>query len=315
MEFVNDVAPALDQGIETHAIYTDFSKAFDLIDHDLLLQKIGRLGIHGSLLRWCESYLRNRTQLVALKGYYSSQKPILYGVPQGSHMGPLFFLIFINDLAYTINCNFQMYADDLKLYKAVSEAAHVHVLQSELNKVNDWCRANRMVLNCNKCFYIKFTRKKISMPATYILNGVTLKESKETRDLGIIMDSTLSYRPHFNKMINKANKLSGFISRQIKTLRDPKILIPVYYSLVRSLVEYCSQVWNPVYKIHSYRIEQVQKRFLFQLTYANNLCKVLNSYEKRLSHFNMSTLDARRRGADILFLYKLLNNKIDSPNI
>lgn len=116
VEYVTYISSALDGGTEVHAIYTDFKKAFDLVDHNLLIAKLEGIGVHGSLLRWCESYLRNRSQLVYLKGFKSNQCFIPSGVPQGSHLGPLFFLVFINDLGNEISSKYKLFADDLKIY-------------------------------------------------------------------------------------------------------------------------------------------------------------------------------------------------------
>lgn len=313
--FVNDVASALDKKKEVHSIYTDFSKAFDLINHDLLINKIMLMGVHGSLLRWCESYLRNRSQLVSLRGYSSTAREIPSGVPQGSHIGPLFFLIFINDLADRITCSFKMYADDLKLYKTIDSQLDVIALQNELDRVGDWCYHNHMILNAQKCFHMKMTRRKNRTPARYTLNNEPLAEVNEIRDLGVLVDSTLSFRSHIDVIIKKASKLSGFISRQIKAFRNPDLIIPVYNSVVRSTLEYASPAWNPGYSCHSNRLEKIQKRFIHQLAYANNQCRKLNSYEARLKHYKVESLSRRRISSDIMFLYKIIHGLISCPEV
>lgn len=161
IEYVSDLCVALDNNKEVHAIYTDFRKAFDLVNHDLLLAKLQSMGIHGSLLRWCESYLQNRSQLVSIGGYKSFQYVVPTGVPQGSHLGPLFFLVFINDLCDTIHCQYKAYADDLKLYRVIESSSDIQLLQSDINNIVKWCTHNNMLLNPDKCFHIKFTRKKL----------------------------------------------------------------------------------------------------------------------------------------------------------
>lgn len=115
--YVTDIHDAFANNKEVHAIYTDFSKAFDVVDHYILVRKLGHAGICGSLLRWCESYLRNRSQIVTIRGYKSDLKSVPSGVPQGSHLGPLFFLLFVNDLCTTISSRFKIFAGDLKLYR------------------------------------------------------------------------------------------------------------------------------------------------------------------------------------------------------
>lgn len=312
--FVNDIAEALDSGEEVHAVYTDFSKAFDLIDHILLLKKISAMGIHGSLLRWCESYLLGRSQLVMIRGYTSRSKLIPTGVPQGSHLGPLFFLVFINDLTAKINCSFKMYADDLKLYMRIKTADDATFFQYEIDKVFSWCCQNKMILNIDKCSHIKFSKKRNPLTCTYNLNETPLKEVSNIKDLGVTVDSSFNFRSHIDNVVKKASQLSGFISRQIKIFKDPKVIIPLYNSLVRSTLEYNSSVWSPGYAVHSNRLERIQKRFLYQLTYANNKCKTLQSYESRLAYYNLKALNVRRKISDIIFLYKLIHSLVLCPD-
>lgn len=312
--FITDISGALDDGEEVHAVYTDFSKAFDLIDHALLLKKLSAMGIHGSLLRWCESYLQNRSQLVMIRGYMSRSKIIPTGVPQGSHLGPLFFLIFINDLSAKLGCPFKMYADDLKLYMHVKDLGDVVQFQSEIDNVFTWCCQNKMILNIEKCTHIKFTKKRDPLSATYKLNGTPLTEVTNIKDLGVTVDSSLSFRPHIDNIVKKASQISGFVSRQIKVFKDPKVVIPVYNSLVRSVLEYNSTVWSPGYTVHCNRLERIQKRFLYQLTYANNNCKALTSYEARLTAYSLKSLNDRRKISDVMFLYKVINGFILCPD-
>lgn len=314
MGFVNNLSDALDAGEEVHAVYTDFSKAFDLIDHSLLLQKISAMGIHGSLLRWCESYLMKRSQLIMIRGYTSRPRLIPTGVPQGSHLGPLFFLIFVNDLTSRIVCPFKMYADDLKLYMRIKTDNDTKFFQTEIDKVFSWCCQYKMILNIDKCYHIKFSKKRIPSIAVYYLNNIALNEVSTIRDLGVTFDSSLNFRAHIDNIVKKATQLSGFISRQIKTFKDPKVVIPLYNSLVRSTLEYNSSVWAPTYTVHINRLERIQKRFLYQLTYAINKCNILVSYESRLAYHKLKTLSVRRKVSDIIFLYKVIHGLVLCPD-
>lgn len=145
---------SLDRGHEVHAIYTDFSKAFDVVDHNILISKLSLLGVHGSLLRWFESYLRNRSQMVVIAGYRSDKLTISSGVAQGSHLGPLLFVIFINDALRLLNYSKGLfYADDLKVYKEIKNVEDTRLLQSDVDTVFQWCEANRMNLNIQYKFF------------------------------------------------------------------------------------------------------------------------------------------------------------------
>lgn len=313
--YVSDILETMEDKSEVHAIYTDFSKAFDVVDHCLLVEKLGHAGICGSLLRWCESYLRNRSQLVKIRGFKSTTRTIPSGVPQGSHLGPLFFLIFINDLCSNITSNYEMFADDLKLYRVIRSREDTLFLQNDIDTISNWCIDNKMLLNISKCYHIKFTRKLNPLPATYYINNIAISEVFSMRDLGVIVDTKLDFREHVDTIAKKGARLAGFVLRQTKFFKDYDIPIILFNCIVRSLLEYCSPVWSPSYAVHIQRLEKLQKQFLYHLTYANNLCHYLRSYVSRLNHFNMVTLEQRRNIADIVFLRKLIIGRIDSPHL
>lgn len=129
------------------------------------------------------------------------------------------------------------------------------------------------------------------------------------------MDSQLDFREHIDQITRKASKMCGFVSRQAKTFKNKDLSLLLYNTLVRSIVEYCSVVWNPGYQVHADRLERVQKRFLYHLSFMQNKCKALQSYESRLKHYNVMSLQKRREMADIIMLYKLLNGMVDCPDI
>lgn len=313
--YVGDISGAVEDKFEVHAIYTDFSKAFDVVDHSLLIQKLGHAGICGSLLRWCESYLQNRSQLVMVRGFKSAAQVVPSGVPQGSHLGPLFFLAFINDLCASVTSKYQMFADDLKLYKVIREHNDTVSLQNDINAVTDWCSRNRMVLNAAKCYHIKFTRKRHPTQAFYHINGSLITEVTNIRDLGVTLDSKLDFRDHIDLIAKKGARLAGFVTRQTKFFKDIEIPVILFNCYVRSLLEYCSPIWSPSYAVHVDRLERLQKQFLYHLSFVNNLCHSLTTYDSRLAYFKLTSLEFRRSVADILFLHKIINGKIDSPEL
>lgn len=274
------------------------------------------MGIHGSLLRWVESYLQKRSQLVNICGFKSAEIEVASGVPQGSHLGPLLFLIFVNDLCVNIKSNFKFYADDLKIYRVINNDLDKLILQTDINYICDWCHLNQMYLNPTKCFYIKFSRKIISDTVTYYINNnSTIQEVTSIRDLGVILDSSLSFRLHLDNIIKKASKLSGFINRQLKIFKQPSVSILLFNTFVRSILEYCSVVWSPCYQVHINRLECVQKRFLYHVSYTDNKCLELKSYAQRLNFYRASSLYTRRKINDIIFLYKIIHGLIDSSDV
>lgn len=172
-----------------------------------------------------------------------------------------------------------------------------------------------MTLNKDKCVHIKFSRKRKPLKHTYYIDGTPLTESTNVRDLGVIIDNTLSFRDHIDSIISKASQVSGLVLRLMKIFKEPSLTILVYNSIIRSILEYCSVAWNPGYEVHSDRIERVQKRFLYYLAYTDLNAKNFNSYDARLINYKVQTLKYRREAADFLFLYKLLNGYIDAPDL
>lgn len=303
-EYIDSVLNALDEGFQVDAVYTDYSKAFDKISHNLLVKKLDLFGIHGNLLRWLVSYLKNRSQAVSIKGYTSSFIPISSGVPQGSHLGPLLFNIFINDVTNILNnSDSLLYADDTKIFIKVKSIEDCHNLQSDLNNLLNYCELNKISLNIDKCCVISFTRKRNHILYDYNFNHKSLRRVTEVRDLGVHLDSELSFRKHFDIITAKAYKMLGFIFRQSKDFKQPNTLILLFNSFVRSVLEYASTVWNPQYLNHIYNIERIQNKFIKRLKY-------------KFKFFDTScflSLENRREMRDQMFLYKIINHYVDSP--
>ncbi|XP_045456460.1 uncharacterized protein LOC123666411 [Melitaea cinxia] len=158
--YVEEITKHIDSNKQVDALYTDFSKAFDKVPHQLMLKKLSAYGVVGSVLSWLESYLSGRIFYVVVNGFTSTQRDINSGVPQGSHLGPILFNIFVNDLPHFIKHSVpSLYADDLKLWKVIDTEEDVPLLQSDLNALVRWCGRNGMELNIKKCNHIKFTRK------------------------------------------------------------------------------------------------------------------------------------------------------------
>ena len=305
-EYIDDLIVAMDEGYQVDAVYTDYSKAFDKICHSILFQKLEAVGIHGDLLRWLKSYLTNRSQAVVVKGFTSAFIPITSGVPQGSHLGPLLFNVFINDV---INC-FQhskvlLYADDTKIYTRVKNLDDCIKLQNDLDRLSLYCSSNGLHLNVKKCCVISFGRKTHKIDFCYNLFNENLKRVIEVRDLGLQLDSELLFRSHITNITSKAYKMLGFIFRQCNDFKQASSLILLYNSLVRSQLEYASVVWNPQYKLYIDSIQRIQDKFVKRLQYCFG----------RTFTDCMLPLSARRSFRDQAFLYRIVNNLVDSPHL
>lgn len=295
------------------AIYTDFQKAFDRVDHKLLIFKLNKIGFNGNILNWLSSYLTNRTQVVKFKNSFSEEVNVTSGVPQGSHLGPILFNLFINDLSLLLpNCECLFYADDLKLFKAICMPSDTNLIQTDLNSLNLWCSHNGMQLNVKKCNVITFSKLNCTTVNPYKIGNDTLERVKLVRDLGVMLDEKLNFNHHIDKISNGSMSMLGFIKRRTYEFNDPYVARTLYLSLVRPLLENACTIWSPSYDTYSNRIESVQKQFLlFSLRNLGWSSYRLPKYEHRLLLLNLITLKMRRELFDCMYIFDLLRNNID----
>lgn len=314
--FVQFVLNALENRSQVDVVYTDFSKAFDTVNHFILCEKLKAFGLGGTLLNWITSYLHDRTQSVRVKGFISEEITVTSGVPQGSHLGPFLFNIFINDIKPVFkNSYFLLFADDLKLFNIVKSKEDCDNIQADLDALSRWCTLNFLDLNIKKCQSVSFYRSHSRLEYTYSINGSSLDNVNMIRDLGIIMDTKLDFRSHYDHMTNKALKMLGFICRISKDFSNISSLTCLYNSLVRSNLEYASAVWSPTYASHVYSLEKVQNKFLRFIAYKLNLPTENLSLKEIRSISGLPELQTRRNIADIVMLYKILNSYIDCPSL
>lgn len=314
LQLTSSINCGFNKGQTTDVVYTDFSKAFDKVNHNLLLRKLYLMGFTHNCLCWLESYLVCRKQSVRLNNSTSKSIIVNSGVPQGSHLGPILFSLFINDLPNVIECcNVLMYADDVKIFLSYNESSDMFNLQQDLNKFHMWCNFNLMELNLKKCKHMRFSRKWSSL-GLYTLGDCQLELVKEILDLGILLDPKLNFISHITMMINKARGVLAFIKRWAKEFTDPMITKQLYTSLVRPITEYGSIIWDPASNVHSNRIESVQKQFLlFCLGNSTwNPAVALPSYTTRLDRIKLPTLESRRKMLNVTFLFNLLNGDVCS---
>lgn len=312
--FTEMLSDAIDCGKQVDVIYTDFSKAFDRVPHHILLSKLSAYGITGTLYDWLKSYLENRSFFVAVNGFQSGTYRSSSGVPQGSHVGPVLFIIFVNDIPYCLRFSeCFMYADDLKFSRIIESENDCILLQRDVDSLVKWCNDNGMSLNVKKCFHVKYTRKKKGTASVYRVGPEVIQEVDQTRDLGVVFDSALTFVPHVEGVIKKASRMLGFVIRNVAGFKRKRTKILLYNCIVRSILEYCSTIWRPHYSTHILRLERIQKRFLWHLAYADGKAKRIRSYESRLSYFKMVSLEKRRTIIDSSFVFKLLRGKLDCP--
>ena len=311
------ISEAIDQRSQVDVIYTDFSKAFDKIDHNILLRKLESYGFSDALINLFKSYFYNRTQYVQLHGFKSTHIIQASGVPQGSILGPLFFVLFIDDITIKLNVNYLLYADDLKIFSKIDSLDDCLVLQHNLDKINDWCVTNKLHLNANKCNVMSFTRKVQKITFDYELDNAILVRPEFIKDLGVTFDSKLIFNEHIQNITKAAYKSLGFVLRNCKEFLNINTFRLLYITYVRSKLEYASLVWNPIYNIHTVALEKVQRRFMKSAIYFSDNTYVPRGTANEIlqQRLNLHSLSSRRITNSIIFLHKILHNSIKSEEL
>ena len=293
LECFGDWTDNLDRGQETDIIYLDFAKAFDTVPHIRLIHKLKLAGIRGKCLNWIYNFLTDRRQRVVLRNGTSSWQQITSGVPQGSILGPILFLLYVNDLPDYVESKAKMFADDTKVYNNIRSLADCEALQNDLNNLAVWSKTWLLNFNETKCVVLKI---KHSFKYLYTLNNTFLQEEKTQKDLGVLVANNLHPRAHIHSVTKKANQRIGLIKRCFTSFSEQKIST-LYKSLIRPVLEYGSPVWSPWHKKDIEELEKVQVR-----------CLRLSP-----SQISMPTLQDRRQFSDLCEVYKYINNLYKTP--
>jgi len=306
LECTHDWLVSLNSSHTTDIIYIDFSRAFDSIVHNKLLYKLETYGITGKLLYWISSFVQDRYQCVVIENFFSSVAKVISGVPQGSVLGPILFILFINDIDSVCHgqTKTKLFADDAKLYSAIDLNDRSLSLQISLNNLVAWADAWQLSINVQKCCVLSTVSSKRSghpRSNSYYLNGILLTTNVNVLDLGITISANLSYNAHINNIVAKALQRSsilfrGFASRNLQLMRK------AFITYIRPLLEYNSILWSPnlVYLIDL--IESVQRKFTKRIPSLLSL-----TYSCRLNRLNLQPLELRRLHLDLTNYYKMLN--------
>jgi Reverse transcriptase (RNA-dependent DNA polymerase)/Endonuclease-reverse transcriptase len=286
-------------------IYIDFAKAFDSVVHRKLLCKLVSYGIHGNLLSWIENFLSDRYQYICIDGFYSSTVKVISGVPQGSVLGPILFIIFINDVCDTIvgNTTCKLYADDIKLYASVDFNGISHDLQASLSNLILWSNVWQLKVNINKCNVFRIGRNCVY--SDYAFNSDVLSRVDHAVDLGITVSKNLRFSEYINECISKAFSRSFLIFKGFSS-RNSELLVKAFTTYVRPLLEYNTYIWSPNDVCNIAKIERVQRRFTKRIASVSHL-----SYRNRLEFLGLDSLEYRRLIYDLVMMYKIVHNLVD----
>ena len=303
LELLNDLTYNIDIGNAVDLITIDFAKAFDSINHNELLVKLHSYGIIGKTLCWIKEFLNNRSFCVKLNNTKSNNLPVPSSVPQGTKLGPLLFILYINDIITNFKfAKVRMYADDLTIYAVVNNFQDKENLQLELNELVKWANKWQLKINFDKCHVIHMGSKNNNF--TYRLDLHNIEVSQCEKILGVLLDCNLTFKEHVYETVKKACKMCNIILMNFKHFNNCT-LTDLYKCYVRPILEYVSVVWSPHHIYLIDLIENVQRKFTKRLPglYYMNYCD-------RLYFCNLEPLEVRRLHNDVIMLYKILHNHV-----
>lgn len=303
---------------ETDSIFLDFAKAFDKVDYEILLQKIKNLGITGKLFNWISDFLTNRQQVVVLDGVMSFVAAVISGVPQGTVLGPILFLIFINDITDSVNhSTLSCFADDTRVSKSIASVNDSLLLQEDMDSLLLWAKSNNMEMHEDKFVYMNFNcrSRNFYLPLLpfynenlkYSIPNTTLEPSNEVKDLGITFTSNLSWSSHVFNITSAAKKKAGWVLSCFRD-RSPSTMLTLYKSVVRSHLEYGCPLWNGLSLTNLRDIEAIQRSFTTKISCPAHV----NTYWDRLEYLNLMSLQRRRERYVIISMWKIFHEKMSN---
>ena len=305
------ITDSIDSKVPVDVIYLDLSKAFDSVPHQELLFKLWRLGITGPLWQWFKTYLLNRSHFVTFKEESSSCLPVLSGVPQGSVLGPLLFLIYINDITDSISVSSPyIFADDAKLVKSINDLSDNLLLQNDITTFSAWSNEWKIALNALKCAAIRFSLASVDPSPVYSINDTPIVFSSTFRDLGVVVSSNLSWSTQINQVCSKAYRSFHLIKRNFKHSSPITLKKNLYFALIRSHLSYCSQLWRPHLLKDIKSLEKIQRRATSYI-----LSDYASNYKSRLLNLNLLPLMYWLELQDLMFLIKCIKDPPDNFNI
>ena len=305
LEFMEDVTNTADNGSSVDIIYLDFSKAFDKVPHQRLLKKFEAHGIQGKILGWVEAWLRDRRQRVVINNTSSEWEKVLSGVPQGSVLGPVAFIIFINDLEKVVDSilSLKIFADDTKLAAVVDSPHDRQKLQHSLDNLCKWAKDWGMLFNTEKCHVMHVGQN--NPKNAYTMNTATLSTINIEKDIGVMIHDSLKPSVQCTTAANRARTVLIQLSKAFH-FRDKNVFIRLYTRYVRPHLEFSVQAWAPYTQHDIDALESVQMKAISMVSGLKSA-----SYLDRLKELKMITLKARRKRFDLIQVFKIMN-KIDN---
>jgi len=306
LESINDWTKNLDEGSDTDVAYIDFTKAFDSVSVPKLIHKLASFGLCNPLLSCIKSFLEERSQRVIVGKSVSSYAPVVSGVPQGSVLGPILFILYINDVpCISSEGGTKLFADDVKCYSRSNKSEN---FQAELDKIYGWSLEWQLAFAPSKCFHLHIrrsnARNSIHDVSTYYLGGQTVPSVMETKDLGILVDDQLTFGNHIRGVVGKAKQRIYLLFKCFKS-RNVQLLMKAYITYILPIFDYGSPVWSPCKLGDIDLLENVQRNFTKRLQGMHDL-----PYEVRLVKCGLVSLELRRLRKDLALCYQIVNGLI-----
>ena len=308
-ELVDKITQASNDKCATAGVFLDLSKAFDTIDHDILLTKLSHYGLRGIVLNWFKSYLSNRMQFVDYNGHMSTTKSITSGVPQGSILGPLGFILYVNDIPNAApDLSFILYADDTSAFTSHHDIHQLNEIMSNgLNKLNTWFKSNKLSLNLKKTNYMLFgtqhKTKQLNNQLQISIENTNINHVNAAKFLGITIDQNLTWRKHIDELSKKCSRSIGILYK-VRQFLPETALLSLYYTMFLSHINYGITVWGSASETEKERIHILQKRALRAISNSEYRC-ASNPLFIKYNQLKINDLCELDRGT---FMYKYCNN-------
>ena len=307
---INDFAKALNNGDQMDTILLDFSKAFDKVEHRKLCLKLEHYGIKGQCLDWIKSFLSGRTQEVILNGKSSEKSKVTSGVPQGTVLGPLLFLVYINDMPSVVLSLLRLFADDAYLYRVIKSNHDAFILQQDLDRLQAWEKDFNMEFHPKKCKVLSVTNKTKPLKTSYKIHNETLESVDSAKYLGVEIHKKLKWKVHVANICKKSNQIINFLQRNLRGCTR-SIKTKAYNIYVKPILNYASSVWNPVNNdTLTKQLEQVQRK---AARFVNSDWSWNSSPSSMINDLGWESLESCRKRNNLLMFHKIINERIVLP--
>ena len=297
---VEELIKGLNDKEELDLIVLDFSKAFDTVAHQRLLGKLQYYGVRGATHKWVTNWLTGRVQRVVIDS--SEEVPVLSGVPQGTVLGPLMFILYINDISEGVTSTVKLFADDCLLFRRIRTLSDRIALQSDLDRLCNWAESWQMSFNPGKCSVLTISLKRNTVQNSYTMHGQTLQHCDHHPYLGVEMSSDMSWNHHIKATTAKAQRSLNLLRRNLSGCsRETKSR--AYTTMVRPILEYAGSVWDPYHQNQIDALEAIQRR---AARFACNLYSYEESVTAMLNTLGWRSLQERRFISRQCMLYKTI---------